>query len=75
VLRAKRPDAERPYRAFGYPIVPALYVVAAVAIMLVLLLYQTQTAGKGLEIVLIGAPVYLLWSWWSRRNTKADAPQ
>jgi len=69
VLRAKRPEAERPYRAFGYPFVPALYIVAAVAIMLVLLLYQTQTAGKGLEIVLIGVPVYLLWSWWSRRGT------
>jgi len=68
LLRAKRPDAERPYRAFGYPFVPALYIVAAVAIMLVLLLYQTQTAGKGLEIVLLGVPVYLLWSWWSRRS-------
>ncbi len=70
VLRAKRPDAERLYRAFGYPFVPALYVVAAVAIMFVLLLYQTQTSGKGLEIVLIGVPVYLLWSWWSRRQAK-----
>src|SRR5438128_103086 len=69
VLRAKRPEAEWPYRAFGYPFVPALYIVAAVAIMLVLLLYQTQTAGKGLKIVLIGVPVYLLWSWWSRRGT------
>src|SRR6266487_3483104 len=66
VLRTKRPDAERPYRAFGYPFVPLLYVFAAVAIMLVLLLYQTQTSGKGLEIVLIGVPVYVLWSWWSR---------
>jgi APA family basic amino acid/polyamine antiporter len=75
VLRAKRPDAERPYRAFGYPLVPALYIVAAVAIMLVLLLYQTQTAGKGLEIVLIGVPVYLLWSWWSRRNVKTSSTQ
>ena len=73
VLRAKRPDAERPYRAFGYPIVPAVYVLAAVAIMLVLLLYQTQTAGKGLEIVLIGVPVYLLWSRWSRRANKASS--
>src|SRR5712664_274578 len=62
VLRAKRPDAERPYRAFGYPFVPMLYVLAAVAIMLVLLLYQTQTAGRGLVIVLIGLPVYWLWS-------------
>src|SRR6202521_4155531 len=70
VLRAKRPDAERPYRAFGYPFVPALYVLAAAAIMLVLLLYQTQTAGTGLVIVLIGLPVYLLWSWWSRRTSQ-----
>ncbi len=67
VLRAKRPSAERPYRAFGYPFVPMLYVVAAVGIMLVLLLYQTQTAGGGLVIVLIGLPVYWLWVWWSRR--------
>ncbi len=73
VRRVKRPDVERPYRAFGYPIVPALYVLAAVAIMVVLLLYQTQTAGKGLEIVFIGVPVYLLWSWWSRRESKAGS--
>jgi APA family basic amino acid/polyamine antiporter len=69
VLRAKRPEAERPYRAFGYPFVPMLYVLASVAIMLVLLLYQTQTAGTGLVIVIIGLPVYLLWVWWSRRST------
>jgi len=75
VLRAKRPDAERPYRAFGYPIVPALYIFAAVAIMFVLLLYQTQTSGKGLEIVLLGVPVYLLWSWWSRRSANAGLEQ
>ena len=62
VLRAKRPNAERVYRAFGYPLLPGLYVVAATAIMLVLLLYQTQTAGIGLGIVLIGVPVYWLWS-------------
>src|SRR5712671_3223834 len=73
VLRAKRPEAERPYRAFGYPFVPMLYVLAAVAIMLVLLLYQTQTAGRGLVIVLIGLPVYWLWVWWSRRNAKTGS--
>jgi APA family basic amino acid/polyamine antiporter len=64
VLRRKRPDAQRPYRAFGYPFVPLLYIVAATAIMIVLLLYQTQTAGGGLGIVLLGLPVY---AWWSRR--------
>ena len=62
LLRSKRPDAERPYRAFGYPFVPLLYIVAAVTIMVVLLLYQTQTAWPGLVIVLLGVPVYLLWS-------------
>src|SRR5712664_818501 len=61
-LRRKRPDADRPYKAPGYPFIPLLYIVAATAIMLVLLLYQTQTAGRGLVIVLVGVPVYLLWS-------------
>jgi len=75
VLRVKRPEAERPYRAFGYPFIPSLYVLAAVTIMLVLLLYQTQTAGKGLEIVLLGVPVYLLWSWWSRRTASTSSTQ
>ena len=67
VLRAKRPNAERPYRAFGYPLVPLLYIVSALAIMFVLLLYKTQTAWPGLVIVLVGVPVYLLWS---RRSAK-----
>jgi len=67
-LRRKRPDAERPYKAPGYPFIPLVYIVAATAIMFVLLLYQTQTAGRGLVIVLIGVPVYLLWS---RRSAAA----
>jgi basic amino acid/polyamine antiporter, APA family len=61
VLRRKRPDAERPYRAFGYPFVPALYMVAASTIALVLLLYRTKTSLPGLAIVLTGVPVYWLW--------------
>jgi APA family basic amino acid/polyamine antiporter len=61
ILRHKRPDAERPYRAFGYPVVPALYIVVASAIMLVLLLYKTQTTWPGLLIVLAGVPIYFLW--------------
>jgi APA family basic amino acid/polyamine antiporter len=61
VLRRKRPDAERPYRALGYPVVPALYILAATAILLVLLVYRTQTTWPGLLIVLTGIPVYFLW--------------
>ncbi len=67
VLRVRRPQAGRPYRALGYPIVPLLYIVAAVAIMFVLLLYRTQTTWPGLVIALLGVPVYLLWS---RRSSK-----
>src|SRR5208283_2555291 len=62
LLRWKRPHAERPYKAFGYPLLPLLYIVAATGIMVVLLLYQTQTAGLGMAIVLLGVPVYWLWS-------------
>jgi basic amino acid/polyamine antiporter, APA family len=61
VLRRKRPDIPRPYKAFGYPLVPALYLVGAAIITLVLLLYRTQTTWPGLVIVLTGIPVYFLW--------------
>jgi basic amino acid/polyamine antiporter, APA family len=62
ILRRKQPDAERPYCAFGYPVVPALYIVVASAILLVLLLYRTATTWPGLLIVLAGLPVYFLWN-------------
>ncbi len=61
VLRAKRPGADRPYRAFGYPVVPSLYILAATVIMVVLLLYRTETTWPGLIIVLTGIPVYFVW--------------
>src|SRR5438105_7238030 len=62
VLRRKRPDVERPYKAFGYPVVPLIYIVAASMILFVLLFYRTETAGWSLVIVLLGLPVYWLWS-------------
>jgi basic amino acid/polyamine antiporter, APA family len=62
VLRRKWPEAERPYRAFGYPVLPALYLLGASVIMLVLLLYRTQTTWPGLVIVLAGVPVYFVWT-------------
>jgi APA family basic amino acid/polyamine antiporter len=61
VLRKKRPDAERPYKAFGYPIVPVLYIIGAGVILFVLFIYQTATTWPGLIIVLTGVPVYFLW--------------
>lgn len=68
VLRKKRPDAERPYRAFGYPVVPLLYILLALTILFVLLFYKTETAGWSLVIVVLGLPVYWLWS---RQKEKA----
>lgn len=63
MLRAKRPDVERPYRAIGYPVLPALYIVLTTAVMLLILMSPTtrQDAFLGLAIVIIGVPVYFLW--------------
>jgi APA family basic amino acid/polyamine antiporter len=69
VLRRTEPNAERPYRAFGYPILPAIYIVMALFIDVVLLLYKPEYTWPGLIIVLLGIPVYLIWS----RRTAASA--
>src|ERR1051325_7894462 len=58
VLRRKRPDLPRPYKAFGYPVVPALYIALAAFICIVLLKVKTSTTWPGLIIVILGIPVY-----------------
>ena len=74
VLRRTRPDAERPYRAIGYPVLPAIYIVMALFIDVVLLRYKPQFTWPGLIVVLIGIPVYYAWSRSSRRvRTGASA--
>ena len=62
-LRATRPDAERPYRVIAYPVLPALYIILASAIAIILLIAdQTRAqALSGLAIVLLGVPVYFVW--------------
>jgi APA family basic amino acid/polyamine antiporter len=72
VLRRRRPQAERPYRAWGYPLVPALYVLAAAGISIVLLLFKTQTSWPGLAIVLAGVPVYFLSRKGVRPSLEAE---
>ena len=71
ILRKKRPDAERPYKAFGYPIVPGLYVLCASAIAMDLLIFKTKYSGSGLIIVLLGIPVYFLWKTFSGSKQEA----
>jgi APA family basic amino acid/polyamine antiporter len=73
ILRKKRPDAPRPYKAFGYPIVPIIYIVGAATIALVLLFYQTQTSWPGLVIVLTGMPVYYLWRMMSKEDAAPES--
>jgi APA family basic amino acid/polyamine antiporter len=71
VLRRTRPDVVRPYRAFGYPVLPGLYIVMALWISAVLLRYKPQYTWPGLIIVLLGVPVYLMWS----RSLRGSAAQ
>lgn len=68
VLRIKRPDAERPYKALGYPVLPAAYIVMAAWICIVLLRYKPQYTWPGLILVLLGLPVYAFWRWLGKRN-------
>lgn len=60
ILRVKRPDAERPYKAFGYPVLPALYILMGLAFCILLLLYKPEYSTGGLYIVLSGIPIYFL---------------
>lgn len=62
ILRRKYPDMERPYRAIGYPVVPFLYVVAALSIGVGLLIYQPTYSWPGFVIILLGIPVYRVWN-------------
>ncbi len=70
ILRVKRPDIPRPYKAFGYPLVPALYILTTIIIMIILLIYKPRYTFPGLIIVLAGIPVFYLWRRYSRKNDK-----
>lgn len=61
ILRKKEPNAERPYKAFGYPIIPILYIVVTALICISLLIYDTKSTGLGLFIVALGIPVYYMF--------------
>lgn len=72
ILRAKRPDLPRPYRAVGYPVLPALYIALALAVAIILLVAEKTRAQavSGLVLVLLGIPVFLLW----RRSSAGTTP-
>jgi len=61
ILRRTQPDTERPYKAFGYPVIPVIYIVLASLIVFILFIYKSDYTWPGLIIVLLGIPVYFLW--------------
>lgn len=61
-LRRLRPDVERPYKAIGYPVLPALYIVLASAICVCLLIYKPGYTWPGVGLVALGLPVYFIWT-------------
>ncbi|WP_255484152.1 amino acid permease [Granulicella sp. 5B5] len=72
VLRRTQPDTPRPYKAFGYPVLPALYIVMATWICGVLLRYKPQYTWPGLLLVLLGVPVYWVWQTARKRNREFE---
>lgn len=60
ILRKKRPDAERPYKAFGYPVLPLLYILMGLAFCILLIVYKPEFTWPGLIIVLVGIPIYYI---------------
>ncbi len=68
ILRKKRPEAERPYKAWGYPVVPAFYIIFALFICIDLLIYKTDNTYPGVLFVLAGIPVYFLWQRFGKKS-------
>ena len=68
ILRLKRPDAERPYKAFGYPFLPAVYILMGISFCILLIIYKPNFCWPGLIIVLSGVPGYFMWKRLGSRN-------
>ncbi len=71
ILRAKRPNAERPYKAFGYPVLPTLYILMGSLFCILLIIYKPQYTWPGLIIVLIGIPIYFI-ALTSRKKNRTE---
>ena len=69
ILRKKRPDIPRPYKAFGYPVIPAIYILTTILIMVILLIYKPNYTFPGLGIVILGIPVFYIWKRLNRPHT------
>ena len=72
ILRVKRPDIPRSYKAFGYPVIPLIYILTTVSIMIILLIYKPDYTFPGLGIVILGIPVYYLWKIHNKNHPKNE---
>lgn len=72
ILRVKRPDADRPYKAFGYPMLPAIYMIMGLAFCILLIIYKPNFTWPGLIIVLIGIPIYYITKYYSKHEDQTD---
>ncbi len=73
ILRRKLPDAPRPYKTLGYPILPALYIISAAAVAIALIIYSTQISLLGIGLVALGIPIYYLFIHRGQGEPAADA--
>jgi basic amino acid/polyamine antiporter, APA family len=69
ILRVKSPEAERPYKAFGYPFLPALYILMGISFCILLIIYKPNFTWPGLIIVLTGVPIYYMWKAMDKKNS------
>jgi APA family basic amino acid/polyamine antiporter len=68
IFRKKHPEWERPYKAFGFPVFPVIYIAACLLIIVILLIYKPLFTWPGLGIVLSGVPVFYLWRRFKRKK-------
>ncbi len=69
ILRVKNPEAERPYKAFGYPFLPALYILMGISFCILLIIYKPNFTWPGFIIVLTGVPIYYMWKAMDKKNS------
>jgi len=69
ILRVKRPDSERPYKAFGYPFLPAVYIVMGICFCTLLIIYKPNFTWPGLIVVLTGVPIFYMWKAFDKKGS------
>jgi len=75
IMRRKAPEMTRPYRTWGYPVVPIIYIAMAVAVIVDLAYLAPYTAGIGSLLVLTGIPAYLMWRRTALANAESVVPE